>query len=79
MAWWRLSDARFHELKRQIAALEEDLSALEAAHKSLRGRFYATRGGDSAPSPDLPTTVTTTRAEKDAILRDFLAGRRKHQ
>jgi hypothetical protein len=38
-----------HAINVQIKQLQEDLLALQSNHERLRGRFYASKGSDSAP------------------------------
>jgi hypothetical protein len=58
----------FHEIVQRLRQLEEDLSALQAAHERLRGRFYASR--PSVPDEaDQPAKVSVQ--SKAEILRRF--------
>ena len=57
----RLLAKQAHDLGLRVEKLEERLDALKAAHDSLRGRFYATRGEGSGPPA----------ADKASVLRDF--------
>jgi hypothetical protein len=43
--------SQIHGLLQRVKALEDDLAALEAKYERLRGRFYATRGADTPPTP----------------------------
>lgn len=72
LTWLR--DRRYHELRREIQRIDDDVAQLRSFYERLRGRFYATRGEGSGPPPVQPGT----RAEKDAILRDFLSRKVSH-
>jgi hypothetical protein len=53
--------AENHDAGVRLRELDERLSALEAAHERLRGRFYATRGPEAKPAAQ----------SKAEILRQF--------
>jgi len=62
--FFRVSDARYHELLREIRRLDDDLAQLRTQHERLRGRFYGARGSEQPPPPD-----PLTPAGKAAVLR----------
>jgi hypothetical protein len=67
--FWRrqAQNPAIHDLNLRLRQLDERLSALEAAHERLRGRFYALKGPETPASP----------RSKQEILAAFHAGQGK--
>ena len=62
---------QMHDLEVRVKCCEDDCAHMEAKLERLRGRFYATRPTPTGP----PAPAPGSRAEKDAILREFHARR----